>query len=58
MCGGLIFPYLSVSNSVPVSAVKVKAHELRKASKADMLKQLDDLRNELAQVRPVIHLSE
>merc|ERR1719313_272741 len=31
--------------------VKVKAHELRSKSKQDLLKQLDELRNELAQHR-------
>jgi len=31
--------------------VKVKAHELREKSKEDLLKQLEDLKNELAQLR-------
>jgi large subunit ribosomal protein L35e len=31
--------------------VKVKAHELRSKSKDDLLKQLDQLKNELAQLR-------
>ncbi len=31
--------------------VKVKAHELRKQSKADILKQLDELKAELQQLR-------
>ena len=30
---------------------KVKAHELRSKNKADLLKQLDDLKQELAQVK-------
>ena len=31
--------------------VKVKAHELKDKSKADLLKQLDELKKELAQLR-------
>jgi large subunit ribosomal protein L35e len=31
--------------------VKVKAHELREKSKEDLLKQLDELKNELSQLR-------
>ncbi len=30
---------------------KVKAHELREKSKEDLLKQLDELKNELSQLR-------
>lgn len=31
--------------------VKVKAHEIRSKSKDDLLKQLDELKHELAQLR-------
>lgn len=31
--------------------LKIKAHELRSKSKEELLKQLDELKNELAQLR-------
>jgi hypothetical protein len=35
-------------------AVKIKAHELRTKSKAELLKQLDELKTELSQVMRVM----
>lgn len=40
-----------VSTCVQAKMGKVKAHELRDKSKEEMLKQLEDLKNELAQLR-------
>jgi hypothetical protein len=45
LCGVLVM----LSRPVTVT-VKVKAYELRKKSGADLLKQLEDLRSELAKV--------
>ena len=46
------FPFTLFAAAV-VPAVKVKAYELRKVNKDELLKQLNDLRTELAQVNAV-----
>eukprot|EP00699_Malawimonas_sp_californiana_P002079 EC716606.1.p2 GENE.EC716606.1~~EC716606.1.p2 ORF type:complete len:134 (+),score=31.00 EC716606.1:155-556(+) len=40
-----------MSSDVGLRAAKIKAHELRTQSKADLLKQLEDLKKELSQLR-------
>lgn len=52
LCARLALPWLPVSLPCTFGdAVKVKAFELRKKSGADLLKQLEELRSELAKVR-------
>merc|ERR1711935_931150 len=38
-------------NQVSIDMAKIKAHELRTKSKEELLKQLDELKNELSQLR-------
>ena len=43
--------FLSEYNGAPVLQGKLKAHELRQENKEALLKRLEDLKNELAQLR-------